>query len=125
MTNLPRASAIRETLQKLPDLEAAMRGRVVKALIGGGHAVDDLMSEHLYAAADSRRTTMSPIQASAANPRGFEEVRGLCRSLGFHISATDTKRIDVQALDAAFAGRDVDQRMRARFALWQIGLIPA
>jgi hypothetical protein len=124
-SNLPRASAIRETLQKLPDLEAAMRGRVVKALIGGGHAVDDLMSDHLYAAADSSRTPLPPIAAAAANPRSFEEVRGLCRSLGFHINAADSKPIDVAALDRAFAGRDIEQRARAKFALYQLGLIPA
>ena len=84
-SNLPKASAIRETLQNLPDLEAAMRGRVVKALIGGG----------------------------------------LCRSLGFHINAADSKPIDVAAMDKAFVGKDVEQRARAKFALYQLGLIPA
>jgi hypothetical protein len=124
MTNLPRASAIRETLQKLPDLEAAMRGRVVKALIGGGYAVDDLMSEHLYAS-DAARTPLPPISAAASQPRKFAEVSGLCRSLGFHINAADSKPIDVAAMDKAFAGKDIEQRARAKFALYQLGLIPA
>jgi hypothetical protein len=123
-TEYPRASAIRETLRaKLPNLDAGSRGSVVRALIDGGHALDDLSQDHLYA--NAARTPLSPLQAAAASPRRFNEVVGLCRELNFRISASDPRPLDVEALDRAFEGRDVNQRMRARTALWQIGLIPA
>jgi hypothetical protein len=118
----PRASAIRETLRaKLPNLDAGSRGSVVRALIDGGYALNDLSADHMYASGE--RTLLSPMQAAAASPRRFNEAVGLCRELGFRISASDSKPLDVEALDRAFAGRDVHQRMRARTALFQIGLI--
>jgi hypothetical protein len=40
----------------------------------------------------------------------------LCRELNFRISASDPRPLDVEALDRAFEGRDVLQRMRARTA---------
>jgi hypothetical protein len=48
----------------------------------GGRAI---IEEWQTAAADSGRTPLPPIAAAAANPRGFEEVRGLCRKAGFCI----------------------------------------
>jgi hypothetical protein len=119
-----RASAIRETLRsKLPNLDAGSRGSVVRALIENGHTIDDLSRDHLYAG--EARTPLSPMQASVAQPRRFAEVAGLCRQLGYHINAADTKPINVIELEKAFAGRDVDQRARAKTALFQLGLIPA
>jgi hypothetical protein len=123
-TEYPRASAIRESLRaKLPNLDAGTRGSVVRALIDGGHALNDLSADHMYASGE--RTPLSPQQAAAASPRRFNEVVGLCRELNFRISASDPRPLDVEALDRAFEGRDVLQRMRARTALWQCGLIPA
>jgi hypothetical protein len=123
-TEYPRASAIRETLRaKLPNLDAGSRGIVVRALIEGGHALNDLSQDHLYASGE--RTPLTPMQAAAAQPRRFDEVVGLCRQLGFYISASDTKRIDEIALDRAFAGKDLGQRMRANTALYQLNLIGA
>jgi hypothetical protein len=120
----PKASAVRETLRsKLPHIDAGTRGAVVKALIENGHAVNDLSEDHLYA--EAARTPLSPIQAAVAQPRRFAEVVGLCRQLGFHISASDTKPIDTIELDRAFAGKDLDARARAKTALYQIRMIPA
>jgi hypothetical protein len=121
----PRASAVRETLRaKLPNLDAGSRGSVVRALIEGGHVQNDLSQDHLYAGGE--RTLLSPMQASAAQPRRFAEVAGLCRQLGFHISASDpTKPIDTIELDRAFAGKDLDARARCKTALYQLRMIPA
>jgi hypothetical protein len=122
--DFPKASSVRETLRaKLPNLDAGTRGSVVRALIENGHVQNDLSEDHLYAAA--ARTPLSPIQAAVAQPRRFAEVVGLCRQLGFHISASDTKPIDVIELDRAFAGKDVDARARCKTALYQIRMIPA
>jgi hypothetical protein len=115
---------VRESIRaKLPNLDAGSRGSVVRALIEGGHALNDLSQDHFYASGE--RTPLSPLQASAAQPRRFAEVAGLCRQLGFYISASDTKRIDEIALDRAFAGKDLGQRMRAKTALYQLNLIGA
>jgi hypothetical protein len=120
----PKASAARETLRKhFPDMDAGVRGKTLRILTEQGHLVNDLTSDSLYA--NAARTPLSPMSAASAQPRRFAEVVGLCRQLGFHISASDTKPIDTIELDRAFAGKDLDARARAKTALFQIRMIPA
>jgi hypothetical protein len=122
--DFPKASAVRETLRaKLPHIDAGVRGAVLRSMIEAGHVQNDLSEDHIYA--NAARTPLSPLQASAAQPRRFAEVAGLCRQLGFYINASDTKRIDEIALDRAFAGKDLGQRMRAKTALYQLKMIGA
>jgi predicted amidophosphoribosyltransferase len=88
-----------------------------------------LMAEHvtqINATAADRASTMlaTPMQAAAQNPRGFREAQGLCRQLGFSLEPSNTI-LDVNALNAAFHSRDIDQRMRAKVCLRQLGLIGA
>lgn len=121
-----KASAARETLRKhLPDLDASIRGKALKVLVQNGHLVDDLSTDDALYAADFRRTPMSPIQAAAAEPRRFAEIVGLCRSLGLYIDPASDKKLSLQEIDKCFAGKDVDQRARAKTALFQINLIEA
>jgi hypothetical protein len=119
----PAASAARDSLRRhFPEMDAATRGKTLRILTEQGHLVDDV-KDAIYAKA--ARTPISPLQASAAQPHKFAEVVGACRHLGFHISASDSKPIDVVAMDEAFRGKDINARARIKTALYALGLIPA
>jgi hypothetical protein len=123
-TEYPRASAVRETLRaKLPHIDAGVRGAVLCSMIEAGHLQNDLSEDHLYAGAE--RTQLSPMRAAATQPRRFAEVAGLCRSLGLYIDPASDKKLSLQEIDKCFAGKDVDQRARAKTALYQLNLIEA
>ena len=117
-SNLPAPSAVHETIRKeFPSLDAAA---ITKALVKGGHVADD---SHLWAAAG--RVKLSPLAASAdqRNLPLLREVAGHCCRLGYDLDLTSDKAVDLFALDQAFAGKDVAERLRVKTALKSLHLI--
>jgi len=81
----------------------------------------------INATADNTSLTaiLTPVQA-AADSRNIEllrEVQARCGRMGFYFSTASPKKISLPEIDAAFAGRDVEERLRCKAALRSLHLI--
>lgn len=108
---------------------------VVQAVAGLTNEQKQMLIEGISATIDKPETkndsaTLSvplptPIEAATANPviiPLWRQVKAQAARLG--VVLKDSELIDVSALNVALRGKNVDERMRLKEALFMLGLIP-
>jgi hypothetical protein len=122
------ATAIRDSLRQIPELEAGLRGRVIKHLIARGHAIDDLPeTNHLFAAADSSAMydAISAVESAKIDRKRIPVLNRIKASLKrWNYPWKDDGIIDMQILDQCFAGKDIGTRLELKAAMKACGLLP-
>lgn len=124
------AARVRTSLAKhaghLLTLEAS--NKIMDGFRNDGLVEADETGRHLFAAAATTRDgsqIASMSAARAANPekrQAFDAVAAMCARLGYTID--ESRPIDVAAMNKAFAGQNVDQRLWVKIELARLGLIP-
>jgi hypothetical protein len=100
----------------------AARGKMPDVYNGGGAMFGAAATDN----APKARPLLTPLQASqaknGANKDLLRSVMARAQRLGFTINLDD-KHVDVVALDAAMAGKDVSERLAIKATLAKMGLI--
>lgn len=126
--NLPRASAVRDTLRRqLPELDAAMRGRVVGALADNGHIVDDLSPGAMYAGDRSTLTgqlsAADSLKVDAKRKPSLDRIMATLRRFGY--DARENEIVDRFKLDQVLAkSNDITGRLALKAEMRQLNLLP-